>query len=131
MQLRTRGRARLGKGSTCQALTSFLENDGHMVNFIIPAPGAWRQARFDVQRWQIHMTLKENIGKGHHAEKCYGSWQTITEFLRKAKKYGYHVGEDLEIWANESPEDVERFKPNFCNWCGETSPKHEEGCPNG
>lgn len=129
MGIKTIGRARLGKGSTCRALTTFFEKDGHIVNSIVPAPGAWRQERFDVMRWEIHMTLQENINKGHHPERCYGSWQTITEFLTKAKKYGYHIGEGLEIWANESPETVEKYTVRICDYCGETIPRHEEGCP--
>lgn len=93
-------RARIGFGSTCESLKVFLEKNGYSEISVYPALGAWRQSRFDVMSWEVHMILPEHKGKGHNYIHCFGCWESITNFLKKAKKYGFHIDDD-ELWANE------------------------------
>jgi hypothetical protein len=60
--------------------------------------GYWRKA--DVYRWEVGVRSKGHEDSG----TWYGCWQTMTEFVRLAKKYGISVNEkDTEIEANEGP----------------------------
>lgn len=94
-------RARIGYGPTCQALIDFLEKDGHKVSYVFPATGAWRHVRMDVMSWEMHILTKDRIEKGLRLERSIGCWESITKFLKKAKKYGYHIDDNDEIWAKE------------------------------
>ena len=60
--------------------------------------GYWRSQ--DVYRWDV-------AGKIGGIPHSYGCWQTLTEFVRLAKKFG--VGFDTkygEVWAYETDKDV-------------------------
>lgn len=61
--------------------------------------GVWRQA--DVYRWEIWI-------HDCHRSKHYGCWETLTEFVREASKYGMTITENkgmFEISANEAPKE--------------------------
>jgi len=62
---------------------------------IKPATGRprsdWRQ---DIYRWELF------ANNGRLPVVC-ASWVTLTEFVKKAKKAGFHVNGDNEIYPNE------------------------------
>jgi hypothetical protein len=63
---------------------------------ISPATGSWRTNwKLDVYRWEMRVY----DGRFTHVVGC---WQTLTEFVRLAAKFGIGVNlKDDEIWANE------------------------------
>lgn len=92
-----RQRARVGDGSTCKALIKFFEKNGYIEINLYPTTGAWRKKMFDVYLWEVHMK-KEGDWLAH----SYGCWESITSFLKNAKKYGFIISSDgSELWANE------------------------------
>lgn len=65
---------------------------------IIPVRGAWKSD--DVWRWELNV-LKDQQGRPFHC----GCWETLTEFVRRARKEGFHVGKGGdEIWSGSGDE---------------------------
>lgn len=62
---------------------------------IKPATGRarsdWRQ---DIYRWEL-------FAHNGRLPVVFASWVTLTEFVRKAKRNGFHVNKDSEIYPNE------------------------------
>ena len=68
---------------------------------IHPVSGWWKQA--DVYRWELKT---EALVRGKNTQ--YGCWETLTEFVALASKYGFTVHDDkYEIWPNEAPTEKE------------------------
>lgn len=73
---------------------------------IKPATGAYRTDwRQDVYRWEVFSC------KGGMPIVC-GCWLTLTEFVRQAKKAGFHVNKDSEIYPNEESQPCPPNSPN-------------------
>lgn len=61
---------------------------------IQPATGRWRTDwRLDVYRWELYSQTKTG-----QPVVC-GCWETLTEFVREATKYGCYMTADREICA--------------------------------
>lgn len=97
-----RRRARTGEGRLCKELKRFLENSGWVVERIYPTLGAWRREEYDVMRWEVLMRREDE-----KYTRTHGCWETMTEFLKYAKKFGFNISEERrtcsgypELWAN-------------------------------
>ena len=80
----------------------------HQAGFVekplgITLPGGYWRTQ-DVYRWEVW-----GRWPGQPSDQHYGCWQTLTDFVRLAKKHGighseYQMGlSDNEIFANEPP----------------------------
>lgn len=92
-------RTKIGEGKTAAKVLQLLEDAGYSPDGLAPATGYWRHNHQDVMRWEVTLVIN-----GYRY--CCGSWETMTEFVRKASKYGFHVSKDHEIWANEGPAET-------------------------
>lgn len=62
---------------------------------IKPATGSYRTDwRADVYRWEL-------FARNGSLPVVCASWMTLTEFVKKAKRKGFHVNDDSEIYPNE------------------------------
>ena len=66
---------------------------------IWPAVGFYRKHMADVYRWQFQALPP---GSPYKDKRGFGCWQTMTEFVKLAKKYGFYYmdSEDQEIGAH-------------------------------
>ena len=90
-------RTRLGQGRLAQRVMQILEDAGYEPDCLRPAKGFWRTAMADVFSWEVHLKIDGFV-------KCCGCWQTMTQFVKLAGKYGFTVDDD-EIWANQKPRE--------------------------
>lgn len=96
-----RKRTRTGEGRVCRELKSFLEKSGWVVEAIYPTLGSWRRDEYDVMRWEALMRREDET-----CTRTHGCWETMTEFLKYAKKFGFTISDGSrtcsgypELWA--------------------------------
>ena len=105
-------RARTGDGRLSQRIARILTKGGYQVEAFYPAEGVWRHPQYDVMSWEVSLI---EIATGNKI--MAGCWETMTEFAPKAARYGFHLGDDDEIWPNPSPEEI-AMQPKSCGVCG-------------
>lgn len=95
--IKLKRRAKAGEGKLAQRLMQLFEDAGYSPDCLQPAMGYWKHGHQDVMSWEIHLKINGYV------YPC-GCWETMTNFMKKATKYGFHINEDHEIWANnETP----------------------------